>query len=107
MVESDVSGRGGFSTTYGINGRSILSQLPFFDVTKCLPYDIMHSLFEGVGPHTLNCLFKHLINNGFVDLSTINKSISELCIGLSEKSSLPSTIFHDSGTFRFKQKGNN
>ena len=80
MVESDVSGRGGFSTTYGI---------------------------EGVGPHTLNCLFKHLINNGFVDLSTINKSISELCIGLSEKSSLPSTIFHDSGTFRFKQKGNN
>lgn len=36
------------STTYGINRESTLQQLDNFDVTKCLPFDIMHTIFEGV-----------------------------------------------------------
>ncbi|XP_064389680.1 uncharacterized protein LOC135337642 [Halichondria panicea] len=40
LVESDVNGCLGYSTTYGVNNASILLDIPFFDVTKCLPYDI-------------------------------------------------------------------
>ena len=41
-------------TTYGINGPSILSNLKHFDITMCLPYDIMHSIFEGITVVHLN-----------------------------------------------------
>ena len=37
-----------FSVTYGINKRSELLDMPGFDLTKCLPYDVMHTVFEGV-----------------------------------------------------------
>ena len=53
IVEKDVTGRGQFSITYGINKRSILCNLPYFNITKCLLYDIMHTLLEGVVPHCL------------------------------------------------------
>ena len=45
-----IEGEGGsrHSVTYGINGRSPLLDLVGFDITKCLPYDIMHTVFEGV-----------------------------------------------------------
>ena len=37
---------GWHSTTYGINNSSILFKLKGFDIiTKCLPFDIMHSIF--------------------------------------------------------------
>ena len=47
LIEADQHGTMGYSTTYGINNRSFLMDLPFFDVTKCLPFDIMHTMFEG------------------------------------------------------------
>ena len=37
---------GWHSTTYGISNSSILFKLKGFDIiTKCLPFDIMHSIF--------------------------------------------------------------
>jgi hypothetical protein len=36
------------SINYGVNGKTILSEAPGFDVTKCLPIDIMHTFHEGV-----------------------------------------------------------
>ena len=42
-----------FPSHIGINKRSILCNLPYFNITKCLLYDIMHTLFEGVVPHCL------------------------------------------------------
>ena len=41
------------SVTYGINKASILQQLDNFDVTKCLPFDIMHTVYEGVAVYLL------------------------------------------------------
>lgn len=40
-------------TTYGINKRSCLCNLPDFDVTKQLPQDIMHTLLEGTVQYEL------------------------------------------------------
>ena len=51
---------GWHSTTYGINGPSILSNLKHFDITMCLPFDIMHSIFEGITVVHLNLLFCYL-----------------------------------------------
>lgn len=36
------------SINFGINGKSVLSRIPHFDVTKCLPQDLMHLLNEGI-----------------------------------------------------------
>ena len=43
----------GFSMEYGITRRSILDQVPHFDLCICLPHDIMHVILEGV--LNLNC----------------------------------------------------
>ena len=37
-----------YSKVYGINRRSILCDLPYFDVTTQLPQDVMHVVFEGL-----------------------------------------------------------
>ena len=52
------------SVTYGIKKESILQQLDNFDVTKCLPFDIMHTVFEfkGVAVYHLNLLLHYLID---------------------------------------------
>ena len=50
------------SITYGVNCRSPLLDLTGFDVTKCLPYDIMHTIFEGVATHHLHALLPYLID---------------------------------------------
>ena len=108
MVESDVGGRGGFSTTYGVDNRSVLIGLPLFDVTKCLPFDIMHTLFEGVSTHLLNQLFKHLVDDGIVTLNDINEEVSKLCTGYSEYDFMPAPVYRDCGSnsnFHFRQKG--
>ena len=50
------------SITYGVNNRSPLIDLIGFDITQCLPYDIMHTLFEGVASLHLQTLLKILID---------------------------------------------
>lgn len=45
--------RSDLCTTYGINKRSSLCNLPDFDVTKQLPQDIMHTLLEGTVQYEL------------------------------------------------------
>ena len=38
-----------WKTQYGINKRSPLADISFFEATKCFPQDAMHVLIEGVG----------------------------------------------------------
>jgi hypothetical protein len=51
-----------FSKMYGINRRSCLVDLLHFDVTKQLPQDVMHVLFEGVFPLIMELLLAHIID---------------------------------------------
>jgi len=48
------------SVNYGINKRSFLAEIPGFDVTKCLPYDILHCIFEGCAEYLCRLLLKDL-----------------------------------------------
>lgn len=36
------------SVNFGVNGSSVLAEAPGFDITKCLPQDLLHLLAEGV-----------------------------------------------------------
>ena len=107
LIASDTTGR--HSTTYGINNTSPLLNLPGFDVTKCLPFDIMHSIFEGVARRHLNLLFHHLIDSHhYLDLSQLNHSIKLHPYGYSEADTKPTLIDRESSStsdFRIKQSG--
>jgi hypothetical protein len=51
-----------YGVTCGVNNRSPLINLIGFNVTSCLPFDIMHTLFEGVTSLHLQALLHHLID---------------------------------------------
>lgn len=50
------------STTYGVNGLSVMNQVANFDICQCFPEDIMHILFEGVVPYATKQCLKVLID---------------------------------------------
>lgn len=52
-----------FSKVYGINQRSILTDLPAFDVTEQLPQDLMHVLLEGIFPLHLEQFLQYIIQD--------------------------------------------
>ena len=96
------------STTYGINRASPLMELKGFDITKCLPYDIMHSIFEGVARLHLNCLLRYLIDSAScISISHLNTLIKIHPYGYSEVDTKPVVIERESATsdFRFTQSG--
>lgn len=78
LIETDKSSTQTHSTTYGINGRSLrlLMKLPGFDVTKCLPIDIMHTIFEGVANFHLMHLLEYLIDKkGYLTIVQLNNTL--------------------------------
>ena len=109
LINNDSSGW--HSTTYGINGPSLLSNLKYFDITQCLPFDIMHSIFEGVANVHLNLLFTHMINDcQYFDLTELNHVIKSHPYGYSETDKKPTPIDRESSSsssssFHFKQSG--
>ena len=49
-------------TTYGLTNRSLLCELPTFDVTQQLPQDVMHTLLEGVVQYEVRLVLLHYIS---------------------------------------------
>ena len=65
-----------YSKVYGVNRSCILSELPYFDVTKQLPQDLMHVLLEGIFPLHVQALLEHVIHGlSILTLSQINSRI--------------------------------
>ena len=62
-------------TTYGINRRSRLVDVPAFDLITQSPQDIMHVIFEGVAPMEIKLVLKHLILLGQLELDEFNSAI--------------------------------
>lgn len=61
------------SIQYGVVGPSILSRLKYIDVTKMLPPDIMHNLWEGVCDIEIKALLFYLIEElAVLSLDQIN-----------------------------------
>ena len=67
-----------FLTTYGINRRSVLEDIPGFSVTTGLPHDIMHDVYEGVVPYKLKLLLCHCVQSGYFTIAQLNNRITHL-----------------------------
>ena len=97
------------STTYGINRESILQQLDNFDVTKCLPFDIMHTIFEGVAVYHLNLLLHYIIDTrNWLTLVQLNHAIEAHHYGYTESDTKPNQINRGQtidADFRIKSSG--
>ena len=96
------------STTYGINRASPLIEMKGFNITRCLPYDIMHTIFEGVARLYFNCLLHYLIDAApCFSISQLNALIKAHPYGYSEIDTKPVMIERESVTsdFRFTQSG--
>ncbi len=98
------------SATYGINRASPLKDLTGFDITKCLPFDVMHTVFEGVASNHIIHLLHHIIDEcQLFCLRDLNHVISSHDYGYSEMDTKPSPICREStahSDFHFKQSGN-
>ncbi|XP_033125438.1 uncharacterized protein LOC117123569 [Anneissia japonica] len=79
-------------TSYGINVRSALCELPTFDVTKQLPQDIMHTLLEGTVQYEVRFVLLHFIQSGSITLNQINGAIANHAYGYSEVSDKPGPL---------------
>ena len=94
-----------FCKEYGINQRSVLSKLPFFDVTNQLPQDIMHIFLEGILQYDMKLLLNHLIKTkGVITLEELNSAIKHFPLGYSHAKNRP--IFIKAGDLEMKSSTN-
>lgn len=96
------------STTYGINYRSPLNNIPHFNVANWqLPQDVMHVLLEGVLKQELQLLLRTFIfDKKLFTLSDFNVRLESFGYGYSEVASKPSVLqSNESSSFVFHQSG--
>ncbi|KAL3970579.1 LETM1 and EF-hand domain-containing protein 1, mitochondrial [Sarotherodon galilaeus] len=79
-------------TTYGINRRSRIVDVPAFDLIKQTPQDIMHVIFEGVASMEVKFVLKHLILSGQLELDKFNSDIQNFPYSPLEIRDKPSPI---------------
>ena len=86
----------------GSTEKSILCEVPYFDMFHQTPPDVMHVVLEGVIPLTLHALIKHYVNSKQTSLSTINNNIKNFLYGYMEAIDKPNFIrdsdLHGSGS---------
>ncbi|XP_028403169.1 uncharacterized protein LOC114525909 [Dendronephthya gigantea] len=84
------------STTYGVNGKSVLVNAGNFDVCQCFPQDIMHVLFEGVIPYEMKLLLKVIVDEKkFISLKELNHRIESFDYGYMNAKNKPSQIVRE------------
>ena len=89
--------------------KSEVHQFDNFDVTKCLPFDIMHTVYEGVAVYHLNLLLHYLIDTRKWISLTENHAIQAHHYGYTECDTKPNKINRGQtidADFRIKSSGN-
>ncbi|KAJ8346571.1 hypothetical protein SKAU_G00279720 [Synaphobranchus kaupii] len=74
---------------YGVHGTSSFDDLGYFDVTKCLPPDIMHDMLEGVFPLTMKHVICEAHRQKHITITEINEELEKICIGQNDKANKP------------------
>ena len=81
------------SVRYGVNRKSILTQLQFFNICSgALIPDVMHDVLEGVLQYETKLILSHITSCHYISLSHVNHLIECIELGYMEVSSRPSTI---------------
>ncbi len=82
--------RTAYSVENGIVRPSAFGSLSYFDLTKCLPHDVMHVFFEGaLNLETQLLLHQIVVIDGIIDLDTINSKIGNLKLKSDRKFTKP------------------
>ena len=71
-----------YSSAYGINRRSSLLDIEFFNIFEGgLPHDAMHDILEGIAPLEIKLLLSHCFTNHFITLQTFNDRLLNFNFG--------------------------
>lgn len=91
LLESSALGRnrGHWSKAFGVNSRSVLCQIPGFDVTQQLLQDPMHVLLEGVFSHVAALFILDQIADDVFTLEQFNNWLSSLQYSYIDRSNKP------------------
>ena len=96
VIEDSSDLRNHFSSEYGVKRKSILDELPYFDLTLCLPHDIMHIILEGALPRNIRLLLHHcIVEEKMFSLNHLNKIMTDFKYGEHEKFNSPRVIDMD------------
>ena len=94
------------SVRYGVNRKSILTQLQFFNICSgALIPDVMHDVLEGVLQYETKLILSHITSCHYISLSHVNHLIECIELGYMEVSSRPSTIVLNMDDKHLKQNG--
>lgn len=80
-----------WSREFGVMGKSILSDIETFDVTKCMVQDLMHVGLEGLLELEIRHFLLYLTKNKFITLKKFNDNVSTFDYGHLKKDK-PSVI---------------
>lgn len=80
------------SVKYGVNRKSVLTQLKYFDICGggLIP-DIMHDMLEGLLQYEAKLVLKHTVESHYVSLRQINHIIESIELGYMEIANRPSS----------------
>lgn len=81
-----------WSKQYGINGSSVLLEVPGFAVTKCLLLDPMHILLEGLLKYEFQLLLKALMQTDRLILAKLNRRIGQFEYSFDESLDRPQAV---------------
>jgi len=77
---------------YGINCRSVLCNLPMFNITKQLPQDVMHIVLEDVLQYEVRLVLLYYLQHCVFSLAQFNHAILHQNYGYSEISDKPCAL---------------
>ena len=72
----DVEGDRSLSTEWGVNRRSVLMELQYFNVCECLLPDVMHDLLEGALQYEAKLLLQRCVGEGYLQ----NSEPPDMCV---------------------------
>ena len=102
MVTED----GALATAYGVKGDCVLNNLEYYHVTRGLPSDIAHDLFEGLVPEVLRNLVLYFVSDGYFSLDQLNTRIGSFSYGKTDRVNKPTMMASTIADFRVKQTAN-
>ncbi|XP_049328494.1 uncharacterized protein LOC125787802 isoform X1 [Astyanax mexicanus] len=74
---------------YGVHGTCKFDMLDYFDVTSCLPPDIMHDLLEGVLPLVMKLVICEAHKQKHITIQEINNELKSMTIGKNDRANKP------------------
>ena len=96
-----------YKTTYGINRRSILWDVAFFDVCQQIPPDIMHILLQGVVPYTTQLVLPYFIYEmRAMSLEELKDKIAAFNYNYQVGRSKPNSIFIETSCWTMAENWN-